>query len=319
MPNSCNDDNNGIDTRYIYWKFYGLMIDNDPVSSGDRLSFTVFMAIAVHAMLIFGVSFKLNSGDQIAPTLNVTLATHQSMAAPEKADFLAQFDQEASGTEQQAKELTTRQKAEIADANIQDITPVPQQKAASVSQQTTKLLATQSAAAHQIKQIEAQQDTQSQIEREGGELDTPLVNPEIASLQAKLDRIRQNLAKQPRIRRLTSVATKASADAAYLNSWTQKIEQIGNSNFPQEALERGVFGSLRMSVSLHPNGSVSNVEILQSSGHKLLDDAAVQIVQLASPFPPFPPEIRKTTDRLDIIRTWRFEIRGLKTSAGPEV
>lgn len=294
------------------------MLESEQVSTGDRLSFTAFLAIAVHAMLIFGVSFKLNSGDQVAPTLNVTLATHQSHREPEKADFLAQFNQEASGTADKVRELTTRQKAEIADANVKDVTPVPQQRASTVSEQSTELITSRADAERQIKEVVTKENQQAQAEQPGGEQDTALVNPEIASLQAKLDRIRQDLAKQPRVRRLTSVSTKASADAAYLNAWTQKIEQVGNNNFPQEALQHGLFGDLRMSVSLYPNGTVATVEILQSSGHRVLDDAAVQIVRLASPFPPFPPEIRKTTDRLDIIRTWRFEIRGLSTSAGIE-
>lgn len=295
------------------------MLDTEPVSSGDRLSFTLFLAIAMHAMLVFGVSFKLNSGDRIAPTLNVTLATHKSHTAPEKAGFLAQFDQQASGTEQQVKELTTRQQAEIADANIQEITPVPQQKASSASQQSAQLLTTTASSDSQITEVQAEQDVQAKIKREGTQEEAPLVNPEIASLQAKLDRIREDLAKRPRVRRLTSVATKASADAAYLNSWAQQIEQVGNENFPREALRQGLFGNLRMSVSLFPNGTVSEVQILQSSGHKVLDDAAMHIVRLAAPFPPFPPEIRQQTDLLEIIRTWRFEIRGLSTSATPEV
>ncbi len=290
--------------------------DIEQVSTGDRLSFTLFMAAAVHAMLIFGVSFKLNSGEKIAPTLNITLATHQSKVSPEKADFLAQFDQEASGTAQELHELTTRQKSMIADANIQEVTPIPQRKAMVASDQAARLLSTEADAERQTEQVITRDEMESQREQPGDEEDTPLLNPEIASLQAKLDRIRQNLAKQPRVRRLTSVATKASADAAYLNSWTQKIEQVGNKNFPQEALRQGLFGNLRMSVSLYPNGTVAGVKILQSSGHHILDDAAVRIVKLASPFPPFPPEIRKNTDRLDIIRTWRFEIQGLKTSAG---
>lgn len=293
------------------------MHDSDTVSTGDRLSFTLFLAIAVHAMLIFGVSFKLNSGDKVAPTLNITLATHQSHVEPDKADFLAQFNQEASGTEQQVRELTTQQRAEIADTNVRDVTPVPQQRASNPSERSAEVLTTQAKTQRQVAKTPTKEDQQAEVEHAGGLEETPLVNPEIASLQAKLDRMRQDLAKQPRVRRLTSVATKASADAAYLNTWAQQIEQVGNDNFPQEALRQGVFGNLRMSVSLYPNGTIARVAILQSSGHKILDDAAVQIVHLAAPFPPFPPEVRKDTDQLEIIRTWRFEIRGLKTSASP--
>ena len=290
------------------------ILDNDAVSTGDRLSFTAFLAFAVHVVLILGVDFNFDSGDVVAPTLNITLATHQSPAEPEKADFLAQYNQEASGTEQQVQELTTQQKAEIADANVRDITPVPQERASSINERDAEVLTTESRAKRTAAKTTSKDDQQAQIERAGSLDDIPLVNPEIASLQAKLDRIRQDLAKQPRVRRLTSVATKASVDAAYLNAWTQQIEQVGNANFPQEALRRSVFGNLRMSVSIYPNGTIEGVKILQSSGHKILDDAAIQIVHLAAPFPPFPPEIRKNTDLLDIIRTWRFEIRGLKTS-----
>jgi protein TonB len=48
------------------------------------------------------------------------------------------------------------------------------------------------------------------------------------------------------------------------------------------------------------------VWVRRSSGHKLLDDAAVRIVKLAAPYAPFPAEIRKETDVLDITRTWQF-------------
>jgi protein TonB len=61
---------------------------------------------------------------------------------------------------------------------------------------------------------------------------------------------------------------------------------------------------------------VEEVRILESSGEAVLDDAAQQIVRLAAPFAPFPTEIRKEADRLEIIRTWRFEMTGFSTAAG---
>jgi protein TonB len=138
---------------------------------------------------------------------------------------------------------------------------------------------------------------------------------EIASLQAKLDRQRQEYAKRPRIRTLTSVSTKESFDAKYLHEWSTRIEQVGNKNYPQEALNRRITGHLRMSVVINPDGTIHDIEILQSSGQRILDDAARQIVRLAAPFTAFPPEIRQQADRLQIIRTWNFEITGLSTSA----
>jgi protein TonB len=287
----------------------------DKTSSGERLSFTVFLAVAVHAVLILGVTFTINRTPKPAPTLNITLATHQSAKEPEKADYLAQYNQEASGTIADTKELTTRETSEVVSPNINQITPVPQQRSmvATVSQQEF-LTATSSDLKIQqpldVEAAETQEFLDAQLE------DTPLLNPEIASLRAKLDRLQQEFARRPRIRRMTSVATRSSMDAEYLNRWTQKVELMGNQNFPKAALENRIFGSLRLSVIINADGTVDKVEILKPSGHPILDQAALQIIRMAGPFDPFPPEIRQTADQLDIIRTWRFEITGLKTGGG---
>jgi len=110
------------------------------------------------------------------------------------------------------------------------------------------------------------------------------------------------------------VSTKASFDAKYLNDWSVKIEQVGNKNYPREALSRHITGNLRLSVMINPDGTIYEIKVLQSSGQRILDDAARQIVRLSAPFTSFPPEIRKHADRLQIIRTWRFEITGSNTS-----
>lgn len=283
-------------------------------ASNDRLSFTLFLALALHAMLVFGCSFTADKGNKVAPTLNITLATHSAKVAPEKADFLAQHNQEASGTLKTTKELTTTQAAEIADVNIREINPTPQQKAVQKSEQNRELIHTQREQQRKIAMVTTPTNRDHQQEREGQDADTPLLSPEAASLKAKLDKIKEDRAKEPRIRRLTSVATKASEDAEYLNRWAEKVEGIGNKHFPKEAIDRGIFGSLGLVVTIRPDGSVENIEISQPSGHSLLDDAALQIVKLSAPFAPFPPEMRKKVDRLEIIRTWRFEITGLTTS-----
>lgn len=285
------------------------------IESGDRLSFTIFLAAAVHAIIIFGVGFSMDSGTVIAPTLNVTLATHDSRTPPDKADFIAQYSQLASGTAAEVKELTVKDRAEIQDTRIRDISPSPQRKAEEKSTLEQRVITTKSASEHKIhSQKSTEQANKTRVKQIGEEANTPLINPEFASLRAKLDRLKQDLAKQPRIRRLTSVSTRASIDAEYLNAWAKKISYIGNKNFPEAALKNRIFGQLRLSVMILPNGTVENIEILQSSGHSILDEAAILTVKLASPFKSFPREIRKTADKLEIIRTWRFEITGLKTT-----
>lgn len=291
-------------------------LPDNTVDTGDRLSFTLFLALAVHALLIFGVSFTLPERGQAAPTLDVTLANHQDSRAPDKADYLAQHNQQASGTEQQARQLTTEQEAEFADTQVRDINPTPQTQASTARERRDDAVVTTTSRAERRQPSPEDADPQEQQEqREGQVEEQPMLSQEIASLQAKLDRQRQEYAKRPRIRRLTSVATRAAFDARYLHEWGQKIERTGNRHYPQEALNRRITGSLRLSVAINPDGTIHEVEVLHSSGHRLLDQAAVQIVHLAAPFNSFPPEIRQEYDRLEIIRTWNFEIAGLSTSA----
>ena len=130
---------------------------------------------------------------------------------------------------------------------------------------------------------------------------------EIASLQAKLDTMRQSYAKMPRVQRLTAASTMKASDAYYVNGWRRKVEQIGDINYPREAENCYQDCSLRLLVAIDADGSLHEVVILESSGRKVLDDAAVRIVKLAAPFAPFTQEMRNEMDRLEIIRTWQFK------------
>jgi len=282
-----------------------------PVDTGDRLSFTFFLAIALHAFLILGFSFKLPEHSNTSQTIEITLATHKSLHAPDKADFLAQHNQEASGTLDEAKQLTTERHAEFADTQVREVNPVPQQQAASTKKIKEQQLLSTTAKSTYTTQLKLNPDEREEREAQEGLIeDQPLVSTEIASLQAKLDKQRQEYAKRPRVRTLTSVSTKESFDAKYLHDWSAKIEQVGNRNYPKEALNRRITGNLRLSVVINPDGTIYEIKVLQSSGQRILDDAARQIVRLSAPFAAFPAEIRKQADRLQIIRTWNFEITG---------
>ena len=130
------------------------------VDTGDRLSFTFFLAIAVHAFLILGFSFKLPDHSNTSQTIEITLATHKSLHAPESADFLAQHNQEASGTLDVAKQLTTERQAEFADTQVRDVNPVPQQQAASTKEIKEQQLLSTTAKSTQTTQVKVNPDEQ---------------------------------------------------------------------------------------------------------------------------------------------------------------
>ena len=94
--------------------------------------------------------------------------------------------------------------------------------------------------------------------------------------------------------------------ARYVEEWRGRVERVGNMNYPEAARAQRLYGSLLLTVAIKADGSIENVEINRSSGKKVLDAAAVRIVQLAAPYPIFPPDIRRDTDVIHITRTWTF-------------
>jgi protein TonB len=129
---------------------------------------------------------------------------------------------------------------------------------------------------------------------------------EIQALAARIDAQSSAYAQRTR-RKAISTSTREYRYAAYMEAWRRKVERIGNLNYPQEAKQQGLYGNLILHVALRADGSLEGVRVVRSSGHPLLDRAAVRIVELAAPFAPFPADIRAETDVLDITRTWQFQ------------
>jgi protein TonB len=237
----------------------------------------------------------------------VTLAKFEHHKEPEDADFLAQFDQQGSGQPiDKPQQLTTTEQAKIqapkvnqTSPTMEALTPAPvdQQEQTAVEATVTPQQITTNTDAQPIPKPEQPKSTKRLLQR----------SLEIASLEAELDYQQQILTRSPRIRTITTTSTKRAADAYYVKAWLDKVERVGNLNYPEKARQQGIFGDLRLLVSLRPNGALKEIRVLESSGHKVLDDAAIRIVRLAAPFAPFPDELAKDTDELEIIRTWRFQ------------
>jgi periplasmic protein TonB len=286
----------------------------DPtVETGDRLSFTLFLAVGLHALVLLGVGFSVVQGSRVAPTLNVTLATHAT-EAPKQADFLAQSNQEASGTSETPKELTAAEDAVFADPNVQQTTPIEMHKTTEANSSPDDIVKTSAESSQQLATPNDPTVEPAAKTLDAEDIETPPETAEKAALMAKRDRLNQQEAMRPRIRRMTAVSAIASKDAEYLNQWNETVEAVGNKHFPKEALRNHQFGELRLAVLINPNGTIDRVEILESATHAVLNQAALQIVHLAAPFNAVPAEVMAGNDKLEIIRTWKFEITGLSTN-----
>lgn len=287
------------------------------VTSTDRLSFTLFMALLAHALLILGISFSAEDRNQLSKTLEVTLATYTSEQAPETADFIAQENQQGSGTIDEARMLTTDVAADFHANRINRVSPQEQQATAPKRTQGQRTVVTTQADSRIKVETAKDKSVPDSLDLPEGPKKTLLQRSlEIASLEAKLDSQRQLYAKYPRTQRLTAASTMKANDAYYVNSWRRRIEANGARNYPREAENCFENCRLRLLVAINPDGTIHDIRVLESSGRKVLDDAAVRIVRQSSPFAPFNAEMRQQMDRLEIIRTWQFKGNRYISEAG---
>lgn len=280
------------------------------VGDFDRLTFTVFLALALHAMFIFGVGFTSEKTSSRSPTLDVTLSLHKSDATvdDEDADFLADSDQQGSGTLEEKAALKTTEQADIEDNQIFHTTPTIQQIAfAELSNTNTRIIASESSSDFAAQ---TQQDKDGSSTEPFAQEEAVILNniTDVATLRALLDESRQAYAKRPRVRTLTAVSTKRAVDAKYIYEWLEKVERIGNQNYPESARKQRISGSVRLAVSINADGTLRSVQVTGSSGHSILDQAAKQIVYLSAPFTEFEADMLSEYDVLEIIRTWQFRI-----------
>ena len=103
-----------------------------------------------------------------------------------------------------------------------------------------------------------------------------------------------------------SANTRESIYAAYMATWRDRVQRIGNLNYPSVVRQQRLIGSVVLEVVVGRSGNLLDIHIVKSSGRKTLDDTAIQLARLASPFAPLPAAIRRKTSALHITRTWRF-------------
>ncbi len=138
----------------------------------------------------------------------------------------------------------------------------------------------------------------------------PLLDP-LAAAQLAASQLRAEIAKEMRAiaerprKRFVGVTVKEHHLAQYLEDWRRKVERVGTLNYPTEARGR-IYGSLILRVAINAQGEAVEVQVVESSGQPILDDAAKKIVRLASPYAKFTPEMKKEFDILVITRRWTF-------------
>lgn len=276
------------------------------VDAGDRLGLTVAFAVLAHAVLALGITFRsglLDPKENDLPTLDVILVQKKSPEAPEKADFLAQAQQQGGGQSDEAKRPTAPTTGPALKRNP-GVAPAPSPAAAPepVPETPTRVLTTRDSDRETPQAPPREEEPKRELPKAAELLRQA---DEIARLEAELGKDMQAYSRRTR-HKYISASTQEYLYASYMQAWVDKVERIGNLNYPDEARRRGLSGELVLDVGIAVNGKVTTITVLDSSGVRVLDEAAKRIVRLAAPFAPLPPDIREKTDVLHITRTWQF-------------
>jgi protein TonB len=271
----------------------------------DPLYLTIPISLLLHAGL-YAMGFRPPDfpASPPSPTFDVTMVMPQNTDAPDKADFVANSNQQGSGSQDEKSRLKSplaslEQNMESGDElvtsekQVAEVTPKPEPEILTTKGKTDKF-------------IEKLPEEQPQAEPVTTVVDNSEQTQAIAKLMAEMSQQEERFAKRPRIHFIDSLSAKGTVEAEYIYSWSKKLERIGNINFPQKALDLSLSGTLILNTTLDRAGRVVEIQISVSSGSKILDDAAVKIVKLAAPYEPLPKKIRAKYDRLNITRTIVF-------------
>jgi protein TonB len=279
-----------------------------PLTANDldnRFNTAVIASLIIHTLLIFGFTFKAANPAlfQSDKPLEVVLVNARSDSKPLKADVLAQNNLDGGGN---------------VDEDRQAKSPLPaseEESPASSASLDQQIKAQEEKVRHLMSQVKStyavateKPDTAPQPKPQASvptPLDLSTDSLEMARLQARIDQEYEAYQKRPR-RVFVGARAQEYSYARYVEDWRIKVERIGNMNYPEAAKRGHIHGALVLTVNIKSDGTLEDVQIDKSSGNKILDAAAVKIVQMSAPFAPFPAEMRKTVDVLGVTRVWNF-------------
>lgn len=275
-------------------------------SPEERLGIATMAAVVLNALLVLGLDFApADRPDTALPTLDVILVQTATVDRPDKADFLAQANQAGGGESDRSvrPSMPLSGPVPLPDSGVapremrrQEAARKEQPDPARSDEALTRLVPEAAAAARERPEPEPEPRRGAREE----EFDAAQ-----ASLAAEINRRSEAYAKRPK-RKFISANTREYVYAEYMAGWVAKVERIGNLNYPDRARQNGIHGSLVLTVAIRRDGSIEAIDVIQSSGHTVLDEAAIRIVNLARPFNPLPAATRDEVDILHVTRTWQF-------------
>lgn len=280
----------------------------------DRLPPMLFLAALVHGILIIGITFNAVLGDEFTDSisLEVTIVADpdKNVEAPEEATYLAQASQLGAGNTDEAARPRARAENDAPIDNAGSEQGSALTDSSNLEESADQLLATRAdrdrAVADQPRDDPRTDESIAMRLESGVDVTMPLPQDEQSNPLIQDENPRELV---------TSVDTRESVIAGYLDRWKRKIETIGIKYFPEKGIMQGLTGSPTLEVTISASGQLEDVVIRRSSGSKILDQAALNILRRAAPFDPFPQAIRVDYDLLRFAYKWQFSEVDVATAA----
>jgi protein TonB len=271
-----------------------------------RLAWTLGISLALH-LVVLSIHFApivIKDLGRSLP-LEVALVNAKTKEKPTKADVLAQANLDGGGNTDQKRRARSPLPVLPKDSPQNEITAATR-KVEDLEREArelmTRLQAQQAAPVVAPAQPESQPQQPPELPTSKEMMEKTLQS---MRLEAQIAKDMEAYQQRPK-RRFVGARAEEYRFARYVEDWRGKVERIGNLNYPEAARQKKLYGSLLLTVSIRADGTLESVEVNRSSGQRILDAAAVKIVEMAAPYAAFPPDIRRDTDILHITRTWTF-------------
>jgi protein TonB len=274
------------------------------ITDHDRFGMTFFLATIFHGMVILGVTFSVSppADSKTSPALDIILVQTKSPADVEEADYLAQVSQQGGGD----AEEKSRPRELFSAPTLSETSGIAKQASVKqVQQQKQNEQLSYISKKDADFAIESSNKPTTENDKTTVDKSNASDNSRTARLAAEISNTIEQQASTDRTKYLNS-STKEFTPAQYMREWIDRVERVGNLNYPDQARRQKLSGTLILDVTINAKGELIKTDLRQSSGHQILDDAAKRIVKLAAPFSAFPQKLRKEADVIHITRSWEF-------------
>ena len=280
-------------------------------SNDSRLLVIAFISsILFHTLVIFAFDFRFETRESGPRILNVQLVPQLSASSIAAEDPEQELDASPAPLDPNSPKSIQEPPSERTNVET-EITDIETDRNSNVQPDSTTI-----SVQPDVQDSEPQTNLVEVSEPNTLTNQNPLVS--IRDLVDATAAIALEQSNEQNVRNIEGDEATNTEEEYYLKAWLKKVQEIGQLNYPQEAIEQKLYGKLRLYVAIKPDGSVEETRVIRSSGHEVLDDAAKHIVELASPFSAFPQSMRENLDLLEIVREWEFRKETLVPSSNSE-